>query len=112
MAAQQGQAHFIGQSGRGYIQSLYFDDTAGNPVRWSGGGKASATSPTEWKPSETVTLVDLVLAAATGQTATDFYVNDQGTGDVILNALHLASVTFRPRPNVKLGGKITMKQIA
>lgn len=96
MAAQNGVAKFRGQSGMTYSLSFYCDDTAGNPVRFSQAGKAGAGSPTDWTPNEPVALLDFCLAAATGQTTTQIVRNGQPTGDNLLNALHLASVTTRP----------------
>lgn len=109
MAAQNGVAYFKGKSGVTYAVSFYCDDSAGNPVRWSTGGKAGAGSPTDWTPSEPVALTDFVMAAASGQTTTQLVRNGQPTGDYLLNAIHLASVTTRPAlvipysPSAKVG---------
>lgn len=113
MAAQTGEAVFQTPNGR-IVKEVYFDDTAGNAVRWDGGSGAGAASPTEWITPYSVKLVDLVLAAATGQTQTQINRNDQGTGQILLNALHLVAVTFRPvlGTNFAKGDKITMIQIA
>lgn len=96
MAAQNGVFHFVGRSRATYSVSAYFDDSSGNPVRFSQAGKAGATSPTDWTPCEPVILVDVCLAAASGQTTTQLVRNGQPTGDIILNAMHLASITTRP----------------
>lgn len=96
MAAQNGIAGFVGKSGMTYNVSFYLDDTAGNPVRFSQAGKAGASSPTDWTPPEPVALVDFCIGAASGQTTTQFLRNGQPTGDIILNAVHLASVNTRP----------------
>lgn len=96
MAAQNGIASFRGKSGMTYSVSFYCDDTAGNPVRWSQAGKAGAGSPTDWTPPEPVVMFDFVLAAATGQTTTQVARNGQPTGDYLLNAVYLASITTRP----------------
>lgn len=114
MAAQSGMATFRGRSGQGYSKNIYFDDTAGNLVRWDGGAGAGATSPDNWVCPEQVRLIDVVLAAATGQTKTQINVNDKGTGDILLNALYLASIVSRPIPGRTFpgGAKITMTQLA
>ncbi len=96
MAAQNGVMSFFGQSGMTYSLSFYCDDSAGNPVRFNQAGKAGATSPTEWTPPEPVVLTDVCLAAASGQTTTQIVRNGQPTGDMLLNAMHLASITTRP----------------
>lgn len=100
MAAQSAIFQFKGRSGMTYTLSAYLDDTAGNPVRFNQAGKAGATSPTEWTPPEPVALKDVIIAAATGQTTTQLVRNGQPTGDILLNAAHLASVTFRPALSV------------
>lgn len=98
MAAQNGVANFVGlRSRKTYSVSFYLDDTAGNQVRWSQAGKAGATSPDYWQPPEQVLLYDFIIAAGSGQTTTQFLVNGAPTGDIILNAVFLASVTNRPR---------------
>lgn len=114
MAAQSGCAIFKGNSGRGYAKNIYADDTAGNAIRWDGGAGAGATSSTEWFAPEPVRLVDFCLAAATGQTRSQINQNDKGTGDILLNALHLVSVTNRPVPGTMFAGgsKITIIQLA
>jgi hypothetical protein len=110
MAAQNGVMSFIGQSGMSYSLSFYCDDTAGNPLRFNQAGKAGATAPTDWTPAEPVVLTDFCLAAASGQTTTQIVRNGQPTGDILLNAMHLAAITTRPglripfTPTAKLGG--------
>jgi hypothetical protein len=96
MAASSAILQFVGKSKMSYTLSAYLDDTAGNPVRFNQAGKASATSPTEWTPPEPVVLVDVIIAAATGQTHTQLVRNGQPTGDILLNAVYLASITTRP----------------
>jgi hypothetical protein len=97
MAAQNGIMNFVGaQTGQTYSVSFYLDDTAGNPVRFSQAGKAVATSPTDWTPPEVVVLTDVIIGAASGQTTTQILRNGQPTGDYLLNAVYLASVTNRP----------------
>lgn len=96
MAAQNGVFMLVGRSGQTYNISCYFDDTAGNPVRFSQAGKAGTGSPTEWTPPEPCALVDVTMAAASGQTTTQLARNGQPTGDYLLNALHLASIATRP----------------
>lgn len=114
MAAQKGNARFIGASGVVYNKAVYLDDTAGNPVRWDGGGGASATSPTSVQFGEPTALTDLVLAAATGQTQTQICRDDVPTGDILLNALQLASVVTRPPLATPFGAyqRVTMIQLA
>lgn len=114
MAAQKGNARFVGMSGTVYNKAVYFDDTAGNPVRFDGGSGASTTSPTSVQFGEAVALTDVVLAAATGQTQTQLCRDDVPTGDILLNALHLAAVTTRPPLATPYapGQRITMIQLA
>jgi len=115
MAAQNGVFRFVGLMRRiTYDVSAYFDDTATNPVRFDTSGKAGSTSPTEWIPMEPVMLVDMVLAAATGQTTTQLNRNNVPTGDYLLNALHLAAITTRPglRVPCSAGIKFGAKQLA
>lgn len=114
MAAQSGVIIFRGASGRGYAKNVYFDDTAGNLINWDGGAGASATSPENWTAPENCRMVDFCLAAATGQTKTQININDKGTGDILLNAVHLVSVTNRPMPGVVIpaGAKVTAIQLA
>lgn len=114
MAAQTGAAIFHAGGGRVYYKEIYFDDTAGNLVRWDAGSGAGAATPDSWIAPEAMTLHEVVLAAATGQTQTQINRNDNGTGNILLNALHLASVTFRPRLGVvyPAGSKVTMLQLA
>jgi hypothetical protein len=96
VAAQNGVMMCKGRSGQTYNVSLYFDDSANNPVRFSGYGKAGATSPTEWSAPEDCVLMDLCIAAASGQTTTQLLKNSQPTGDIFLNAIILASIVSRP----------------
>ena len=96
MGVAYGVASFVGKSGMTYNVSTYFDDTPGNPVRFSQAGKAGAGSATDWTPSEAVALVDFCLLAASAQTMTQLLRNGQPTGDMLLNALHLAAIATRP----------------
>jgi hypothetical protein len=96
MAVANGICTFRGKSGMSYHISTYFDDTAGNPLRFSQSGKAGAASPTDWTPNEPVVLIDLCLGSASAQTTTQIARNGQPTGDNLLNAMHLVSVTARP----------------
>lgn len=113
MAAQAGEAVFTTGNSR-IVKEIYFDDTAGNAVRWDGGSGAGAASPTEYITPVPMKLVEIILAAATGQTQTQINRNDAGTGQILLNALHLASVTFRPvlGTNYAKGDKVTFIQVA
>lgn len=119
MAAQYGTAQFLAVQGRGgiqktYTRDLYFDDTAGNPVRWDSGAGATATSETSWTPSEPILLLDVCLAAATGQTKTQVNRDNQPTGNILRNSLHLASVVVRPQLRIPYGAgqRIAMVQLA
>jgi len=103
MAAANVIFNFKGKSGQSYSISSYFDDSAGNPARFNAAGKAAAGSPTDWTPSEPVVLVDMVIAAASGQTMTQITRNGQPTGDMLLNAVHLASITTRPPLRIPYG---------
>lgn len=105
MAAQSGVARFVGlQSGQTYNKQIYFDDTANNAVKFDAGAGAGATTGDSfWTPPELVQLVDFVLAAATGQTKTQLTRNGVPTGDILLNAIHLASITTRPGLSMTYG---------
>lgn len=109
MAAQNGVLHIVTQRGTLDV-SLYFDDSAGNPVRLSLTGKAAAASPDFLNIVGVVT--DFVLAAATGQTTTQVVVNGVPRGDYFLNALHLASVTVRPQLRIPISGTLRLYQLA
>jgi len=113
MAAQNGTVLFQRPSGTKFSVSVYFDDTALNPVRWLKDGKAAAGSPDNLLITEPVVIKDICLAAASGQTTTTIKINDQPVS-VILNAIHLASITTRPEPNVYVSPnqKLTMVQVA
>jgi len=115
MAAQYGTVQATGlRSGMTYTKDVYFDDTAGNPARFDTGNGASATSPTQFQFPEPVIITDIVLAAATGQTKTLIARDGKPTGDILRNALHLASVTVRPALRIGLGARqvFTMVQLA
>lgn len=113
MAAQSGTIIFRTPTGNKYLNT-YFDDTAGNKVRYDDGAGAGAATSTEYKPPFSGVVVDVVLAAATGQTKTQINVNGVPTGTILLNALHLASVVNRPPVGVGFvgGAKIEMIQLA
>ena len=53
--------------------------------------------------AELVQLRDWIIAAASGQTTTQLTRNGQPTGDYLLNAVYLASITTRPPLNVMFG---------
>ena len=114
MAAQSGAIIIQGASGRRYYKNIYFDDTATNLVRFDAGAGAGAATPDFLAIKENSYIRDIILAAATGQTKTQICVNDNGTGDILLNALHLVSVTSRPVLGTPLpaGSKLTMIQLA
>jgi len=104
MAVANGIWSFRGKSGMTYSVSAYYDDVANDPVRFSSAGKAIATSPTEWSPPEPVVLTDICMAS---NTATPLYHQilrgSAPTGDILLNAVHLASVVVRPGLRVVFG---------
>jgi len=115
MAAQNGTMVFVNTRGVRYFKDIYFDDTAGNLVRFDAtGGGAGAASPTEWVAPERMTWVDLIIGAATGQTKTALSLNGAYTGDCYRNAIHLATVVYRPAPMIILnpGDKIQLTQLA
>ncbi len=97
MAAAAGVVTFIDPQGNKITRHVYFDDTAGNPVRWSAGGaKASATSPTYFTCPSLVKMIDMVMDGATAKTITQVLGNDMDTGNMLLNSLYLAAVVIRP----------------
>lgn len=112
MAAQSGSIVLAGHSPAEI--GIYFDDTAGAKVRYDDGAGAGAATSTEFIPARNCVLVDLVLAAATGQTKTQINVGGKPVGSVVLNSIHLASVTNRPRVNVPIprGVKLELIQLA
>lgn len=114
MAAQYGSVTLV--MGRGDVRQVdaYFDDTAGNPVRFDGGGGASATSPTFYTVPRNCIVTDVVLAAATGQTKTQINRNNQPTGNILRNSVHLASVVTRPALRIMFaaGSNLSMTQLA
>lgn len=99
MAAQNGVATFITPVGTKSV-SFYLDDTAGNRVRFDMGAKAGATSPDKIVFPHHAVLKDFLIAAASGQTHTSLMVGGAPTGDILLNAVCLASVTNRPNLGV------------
>lgn len=113
MAAQNGVVQFERPNKSRFTYSVYFDDTAGNPVRWLKDGKAAAASPDFLQIGELCAIVDVCLAAASGQTTTVVKINDLPVS-TLLNALHLASITTRPEPAVVVfpGQKLTAVQVA
>lgn len=114
MAAQYGVATFKAfRFPRTYNVQIYFDDTAGNPVLWDVGGGDAAAGAEKWTAPEPVALLDIVIAAATGQTKTT--INKSGARiATLLNAAQLASVTFRPPLSVPLaaGQEVSGNQLA
>lgn len=115
MAAQKGVLVLIGRSGRRYSKQLYFDDTAAHQVNFDSGVGASATSENFFNISpEDMTIIDLILAAATGQTQTQVVRNNVGTGDYLLNSVQLASVATRTPLAIPLrtGDKLALIQVA
>lgn len=114
MGAAQGIVTFERPNHTRFSYSVYFDDTANNPVRWLKDGKAGATSP-DWlvMNEPLVAIQDICLAAASGQTTTVVKINDLPVS-THLNALHLASITTRPEPAIFItrGQKLTMIQVA
>lgn len=113
MAAQNGTIQLEFPGGMTTTYSFYLDDTAGNPVRFSRDAKAGATSPDNVVVGNVCAIVDIAIAAASGQTTTTVKVNDIPVS-VLLNANFLASITNRPHPNIVLrpGAKLTMFQVA
>jgi len=113
MAASAGTLVLIGKSGRGYIKDLYFDDGAGSPVNWDGGAGAASTSPEQWQPPEDVTITDLIIVSATGQTRSQININNASSGNILLNAVHLSTVVSRPVPRtlIPAGARISITQL-
>lgn len=114
MAASYGSAIFVTPQGEVLYKDIYLDDSAGAPVNFDGGSGASTTSPEAWTAPGNCRLVDLCIASATGQTKTQVNINDRGTGTIVRNALHLSTVTNRPRlgTTIPAGAKVTMIQLA
>ena len=111
MAAQNGTLTLEFPNRSRVTYSIYFDDTATNPVRFSKDGKAGANSP-DYLNVPICGIADLVIAAATGQTTTVIKRNDLSIS-TILNANYLAAITNRPFLGLVVpGGKLTMIQVA
>ncbi len=112
MAAQSGSMVLQGHSPAEI--GIYFDDTAGNKVRFDDGSGAGAATSSDFIPLRPCIIRDVVLAAASGQTKTQINVGGKPVGSVLLNAIHLASVVSRPLVNVPVpaGVKIEMIQLA
>lgn len=113
MAAQNGTITFQRPSGTKFTYSFYLDDSAGNAVRWLKDGKAGSASPDNQIVTEPCVIKDFCIAAASGQTTTVIKINDQPVS-VLLNAAHLATIYYRPEPNIFLapGQKLTAVQLA
>lgn len=113
MTAQYGVIVFQGVSGRRYSKQMYADDTAGHMIKIDAGGGA-LNGDTWWMPPEDVSMQDFCLAAATAQTQTQIMRDNAATGDMLLNSLHLASVTNRPFCNIgfRRGVKAAFLQVA
>lgn len=113
MAAKNGTLQFMFAGGLRRTYSFYFDDTAGNPARFSLDGKAAAGSPDNIVVPAPCAVADMSLEAATGQTTTVIKVNDQPVS-VILNANYLAALSLRAPLGLVLNGgsKLQMFQLA
>lgn len=95
-------------------KDIYLDDTAGNMVRWDNGAGASATSDTNFNVPADCKIVDICIASATGQTKTQVNVNNQPTGNMLRNSLHLSTITSRPPMRIPLfkDQKLSLIQLA
>lgn len=113
MAAQSGTIILRHPRGFKYLNT-YFDDTAGAKVRYDDGAGAGAATSPEYRPPFNGVITDVVLAAATGQTKTQINIDNVPVGTILLNALHLVSVTSRPPVGVpfRAGSKIELIQLA
>lgn len=114
MAAQQATMIYQGRSGKRYSINAYLDDTATNPVRFDETKKAVAASPDRYRVKEDGAIVDFIIAAASGQTHTQILRSGTPTGDILLNAVQLAAITFRPQICIPFaaGNEIMMTQLA
>ncbi len=112
MAAKSGSIILAGHSPAEI--GIYFNDVAGNKVRYDDGSGAGAATSTDFIPTRNCMLVDIVLEAATGQTKTQVNVGGKPAGSVVLNSIHLASVQSRPIVNIPIpaGIKLEMIQLA
>ena len=111
MAAANGTITFEFPNRTRATYSIYLDDTAGNPVRFSKDGKAGTVSP-DFLNVPMVGIADITIASATGQSTTVIKRNDMAMS-TILNANYLASVVNRPFLGLVVpGGKLTMIQVA
>ena len=96
MAAQYGMMVFqSAQGGKSSVQ-VYLDDTAGNSVLFDNGGGDASKGDAFWITPLHGAIVDFILAAATTKTKTAIMRNSVNTGQNLLNAVYLASITTRP----------------
>jgi len=115
MAATEGTAIFIGLlSKKSHVVDMYLDDVAGAPVNFDGGAGAAATSPEEWIPSEPVVLVDCAIVTGAAQTKLQLLRNNQPTGDMLRQTLHLNTLAKRPPLSIGWGAgqRVRMLQLA
>jgi len=112
MAAANGTMSMVFAGGVRRTYSIYLDDMAGNPVRYSLDAKAGAASPDNIVLPLPSAIIDITIEAATAKTTTTIKDNDVPVS-VILNANFLSTVTNRPVPGIVLGAnhKLTMFQV-
>lgn len=114
MAAAYGCAIFRNSRGMTYYKDIYLADSATALIRWDGGGGASSTSPDFFNAPEPIYLNDVCIVTGSAQTKLDVRRNNVSTGNILRQACHLSSVTFRPGLNVPFnqGDKITIAELA
>ncbi len=112
MAAQFVSLGILGGN-QAYPQLAYLDDADGSLANMDSGSTPSANTLEEALIKDNITITDICIAAATGQTKTTILVNGTRVGQ-ILNANHLASVTNRPYVGIRIGAgsKLSLEQNA
>jgi hypothetical protein len=104
MAATNGTFIFTGlRTRKSYIVDVYLDDVADALMNWDGGAGATATSPEEWRPPEPVVLTDVAIVTGAAQTKLQLTRNNQPTGDMLRQTMHLNTLAFRPRLAIGFG---------
>lgn len=112
MAATNGTMIFVGlRTRKTYFVDIYLDDVADALVNFDGGSGATATSPEEWRPPETVVLTDIAIVTGAAQTKLQLTRNNQPTGDMLRQTMHLNTLAFRPRIAIGFGAGATVRAI-
>lgn len=103
MAAQNGTMVFLGNSGQTYTVDFYAPDAVATKGTFNPSGLAASTSTDYWKAPETVTLVDVSIAAApTAVGATLTLSGALYTGKTLRWANQLATLATRMKHKIPI----------